>query len=252
MMNTDGCEVIIPRKYEQRYNDICKRWEDLTNLILEFEDYDKLIIWDVNNYIGIFKGYEIDKETADKMLDKEVKPLITTKESVEFVNDKPVKSVVYYHHPTKEKGRFEVDKPLHKNKSFRVKRLALYNYFVLGKPVDETLSNNRNIFDWCAGVRAKRGFKFLEYKVVNGVMDISELQKTVRYFVGGSSSKLIKLKLEDNSSSKVEAESSGECILINVDKSKSFDDYNINVNYYRKQIQKEISIMTPSTQISMF
>jgi len=48
MMNTDGFEVSIPREYEESYSSICKEWEQLTNLELEFVDYQKLIISDVN------------------------------------------------------------------------------------------------------------------------------------------------------------------------------------------------------------
>jgi hypothetical protein len=48
MMNTDGFEVRIPRECEQLYNSICKEWELLTKLELEFEDYQKMIISDVN------------------------------------------------------------------------------------------------------------------------------------------------------------------------------------------------------------
>jgi DNA polymerase len=48
MMNTDGFEVKIPRQYENQYYDICKQWEQLTKLELEFVDYQKMIISDVN------------------------------------------------------------------------------------------------------------------------------------------------------------------------------------------------------------
>ena len=30
MQNTDGLETMIPRQYEQKYYDICKEWEELT------------------------------------------------------------------------------------------------------------------------------------------------------------------------------------------------------------------------------
>lgn len=49
MMNTDGCEIMMPRKYEKKYQEICKWWENLTKIPLEHEEYQKMIIGDVNN-----------------------------------------------------------------------------------------------------------------------------------------------------------------------------------------------------------
>lgn len=48
MANTDGFELLIPREYESIYQQLCKDWEKLTNLELEFVDYKKMVIFDVN------------------------------------------------------------------------------------------------------------------------------------------------------------------------------------------------------------
>jgi hypothetical protein len=53
MQNTDGLETMIPREYVDKYMDICKRWEDITQLQLEHDTYSKIILGDVNNYIAI-------------------------------------------------------------------------------------------------------------------------------------------------------------------------------------------------------
>jgi hypothetical protein len=70
MVNTDGMECIVPKVRIDDYYSICKEWENITNLSLEFAEYKKLVLRDVNNYIGVFtnnkvkyKGtFEIDKE----------------------------------------------------------------------------------------------------------------------------------------------------------------------------------------------
>ena len=41
MQNTDGVETIIPRKYVDEYMQICKEWEEITNLNLEHDQYEK-------------------------------------------------------------------------------------------------------------------------------------------------------------------------------------------------------------------
>ena len=53
MQNTDGLETMIPREYVDKYMDICKRWEDITQLQLDHDTYSKIILGDVNNYIAI-------------------------------------------------------------------------------------------------------------------------------------------------------------------------------------------------------
>ncbi len=52
MINTDGIEIMIPRDHIDIYNEICEDWQIETSLKLEFVDYKKMIIRDVNNYIS--------------------------------------------------------------------------------------------------------------------------------------------------------------------------------------------------------
>ena len=54
MQNTDGLETIIPRSKMQIYYDVCTEWEKITNLQLEHDTYQKLILADVNNYIAVY------------------------------------------------------------------------------------------------------------------------------------------------------------------------------------------------------
>tara|TARA_R110001592_G_scaffold148167_5_gene372898 strand:- start:2434 stop:4494 length:2061 start_codon:yes stop_codon:yes gene_type:complete len=259
MVNTDGGEIIFPKEYEHLYDKICKEWEDQTDLILEYEYYDKLIIWDVNNYIGIFKSYEISYKKAQKLFKKEYpKPLI------KLVDGK------YYHHPVKCKGRFEVNKALHKNKSYRIKAIAVYNYFVHGVDPEKTLKNHRNIYDFCAGVRAKGAWKIKQTCIKNGDIYDEDTQKTVRYYVSHKGCKLVK-KLtqvveEDHSiynnkgevtksylkgdiikkQSKVEAANVLEQVAITIDPKKKFEDYDINYDFYMRLIRKEIQTVEPT------
>lgn len=83
MVNTDGIECMVPVKQYRAYLEICSQWEIETGLVLEQATYDKLIIRDVNNYIGIsgkkvkLKGaFEIDKawhkDTSSKVVSKAI------------------------------------------------------------------------------------------------------------------------------------------------------------------------------------
>jgi hypothetical protein len=239
MVNTDGGEIIIPREHEELYHQICEKWEALTKLELEFEVYEKLIIPDVNNYIGIYGGKEIPKEDAIKKIKTDFpKPLI-----------KRTRDDKYFLFNTKSKGRFEVDKPLHKNKSFRIKRLAYYNYFVHNQSAEKTLEENTNIYDYCAGTRAIGGFKFHLTCFTDNRLDTTAAQKTLRYYMSKKGCKILKVK--DDKVIKVEASKSLERIM-NKFEDKPFADYEVDTQFYLREINKEIRKIEPTNQETLF
>lgn len=83
MVNTDGIECLVRVEHFRLYLDICAQWELETGLVLEQATYDKLVIRDINNYIGVsgkkvkLKGaFEIDKgwykDTSSKVVAKAI------------------------------------------------------------------------------------------------------------------------------------------------------------------------------------
>ncbi len=212
MQNTDGLEMMIPEQYREKYFEICKVWEDMTSLQLEHDQYRKMIIADVNNYIAI--------PTDEK---KEVKC----------------------------KGRFEFDKlALHKNKSFLIIRKALYNYFVKDMSPEKTLSENKNIYDYCGGVKIKGEWEFKQICVVNGEIQHETLQKTLRYYISESGCKIIKANKNDGREIQLEAGKWMQ-VVFNKYKKLNWEDYNIDESYYLNYIYKEIANITPPPKIQM-
>jgi hypothetical protein len=69
-INTDGIMVKCPVEKVDELRQICNNWEDLTKLKLDFDYFKRVVMRDVNNYIGVFtdssvklKGiFEIDKD----------------------------------------------------------------------------------------------------------------------------------------------------------------------------------------------
>lgn len=258
MVNTDGGEIIFPKEHMHIYDRICKEWEKQTDLVLEFEEYEKLIIWDVNNYIGIFKPYEVEFEKAKEQFDKSF-----PKDLFKQIDGKT------YHYPIKLKGRFEIDKALHKNKSYRIKPIAIYNYFVHAKKIEKTMRENTNIYDYCAGVRAVGNWKIKQTCYEAGDMVNHDTQKTVRYIVSKRGCKLIKeeksivkesfhmtnkagviVKTYNKGDTsikqiKVEAEKVLERVVIKIDKDQPFENYEINYDFYAKLIKNEIETVQP-------
>lgn len=62
--NTDGITVLCPRQYRPLYDEICQWWQDYTCLGLEFADYTKMIIRDVNNYIAVYDSGKVKRKGA--------------------------------------------------------------------------------------------------------------------------------------------------------------------------------------------
>jgi hypothetical protein len=54
--NTDGCELMVPEHQIPLYEKICKQWQDETGMLLEFDEYQKIIMMNVNNYLAITKS----------------------------------------------------------------------------------------------------------------------------------------------------------------------------------------------------
>ena len=213
MQNTDGLETIIPREYVDKYMEICARWEELTNLELEHDTYSKIVLGDVNNYIAI---------TEDGK--------------------------------SKCKGRFEYkDLALHKNKSFLIIPKALHAYFVEGIDPEKYLSENQNIFDYCGGVKIKGDWKYVEKHIKNGVYAEKELQKTIRYYICNSGSKIVKINKSDGREIQTEAGKWLQQVYINHIDDMPFDEYEINTKYYLENIRKEIEGLEPNkNQLTLF
>jgi hypothetical protein len=212
MQNTDGIEMIIPREYKDKYLEICSDWEKTTNLELEHDTYSKIILGDVNNYIAI---------TEDGK--------------------------------AKCKGRFDFENlALHKNKSFLIIPKAIFNYFVNGIEPKEYLKTQKNIFDYCGGVKIKGDWKFYEHSVVNGNYAKLPLQHTIRYYISHKGSKIIKTNLLDSREIQVEAGKWMQTVMINYVE-KDIAEYDINYDYYLEKIEKEINSLEPRVeQLKLF
>jgi hypothetical protein len=243
MTNTDGVEIMIPDQCKDQYMEICKEWESLTNLKLEHDEYQKLIVPDVNNYIGIFKFNEVSKTDFIKLQGSNPEALFK-KEGDKF-----------YFAATKCKGRFDFKNlALHKNKSFQVIPKTLYNYFVHGTDPKKHIYKNRNIFDFCGQTKTNRNWKFINIGVEKGIPYNNDIQKTLRYYVSKSGSKIIKHNVQDDREINVV---SGKWMqtIFNLYEEKYWSDYNIDYQFYLQRIDKEIKAMRPElfiNQMSLF
>lgn len=63
-LNTDGLTVALPVNKEEEYKEVCEQWEKQVGLQLEFVDYSRMMIRDVNNYIAVYKKGGVKRKGA--------------------------------------------------------------------------------------------------------------------------------------------------------------------------------------------
>jgi hypothetical protein len=202
MINTDGFEISIPKQYYNDYIEICKEWEDEQKLILEHDQYEKIVLRDVNNYIGKFKSGKI-----------------------------------------KCKGAFEYENlALHKNKSYLIIRRAIHDYFMFNTPVEETVVNCTNIFDFCAFSKINGNWSFYLESSHKGEYKLEKLQKTLRYYNTRTPQKIIKVENSTRKKIKLEADNRWTQEVYNVHTpGKDIKDYKIEYRFYIEKALSEIT-----------
>ncbi len=239
MQNTDGLETMIPVKYIDKYFEICKEWEQITKLSLEHDQYSKMIIADVNNYIAQFKEVEVSKEDYDKEMKKNPHFIFKEQDGRYFISK------------TKCKGRFEFNElALHKNKSSLVIPKMIYNYFIHDVSPQEDINNHKNIFDYCIGIKSKG-----DWVIKDSFLNV--YQKINRFYVANKGVRLYKHNITDGRIISVIADSNIHQQLVNrIDPNIDISYYDINYNYYVKNAINEISKIVPTVfnveQLNLF
>ena len=242
LQNTDGLETMIPREYEEKYYEICKQWEEITNLKLEHDKYDKIILGDVNNYIAVSMPKRVDYDT-----------ILGIRQDFPHYPTTRIMPGVYEYTAVKCKGRFEfADLALHKNKSHLVISKGIFYYLVHGIDPREFLQSQTNIFDFCAGKKIRGDWKFIKEYIDNGDHKKEPLQNTIRYYMSNSGCKIMKENYTDGRSTQTEAGKYLQTVFIDYVE-KDIKDYDLNYDYYLEKIMKEIHKLEPFiNQLSLF
>lgn len=211
--NTDGITVKIPRDQQEAYYLICKHWEEDTNLDLEYVEYSKMIIRDVNNYMAV-----------------------TTKGKGKY------------------KGAFEIDKVVgnepayHKDNSFKIIPLAISNYFIDNKPIEDTIKNHNNIYDFCGRQKfTKDSYGQIQYVKDNRLV-VEKQQKNVRYYISKSGKTFIK---KYNKGTNEIINKGFQVEVFNEYIEKDIKDYNIDYMFYIIECNKIINIVQKK-QLQLF
>jgi hypothetical protein len=202
MQNTDGLEMMIPENKKDLYYTICSDWEILTNLALEHDEYKRLILRDVNNYIAVYKNGKTK-----------------CKGFFEFSG-----------------------LALHKNKSFLIIPKAIYNYFVNDIKPEDYLDQNQDFMDYCGAVKAKGEWTFQTQEMKDGEVCITNLQKLNRYYVSTTGTKMVKVHPDGREiQTEAGRWRQTICNDMSQIENIPFDELNIDKAYYLESIYKEIN-----------
>ena len=212
MANTDGITVRIHKNKVEEFNKIKEEWKTKTvntiNYELEEVRYKKMVFSTVNDYLAIKEG----EKTEDSV---------------------------------KLKGDFMKDFELHKNKSARICPIALEKWYVEGIPVEKTIKEHVNIYDFAIRQKATRDFHY-EGHSKNGK---SIYNKLIRYYVANTGEKLLKIKNPSCTTnaapvSIIEKKDDGigyDCVVCNfLPKTTKVEDSNINFDYYIEECNRII------------
>jgi len=198
-VNTDGVTVSHNKNIKEKVLQICKHWEVITKLTLEYANYERMVIRDVNNYIAVSTDGKI-----------------------------------------KEKGAFETKKDWHKDNSYMVVPLAVRNYFVYDKPIEETLREHKNILDFCGRYKAGKGWH-VEYAYLDGLQEkrlqFGKIYRYIPVHKGGTS---LKLNLDGREHHLCEGS-----MTVPYNQIVDFDWNNINYPFFVNECQKLIQTIQP-------
>jgi hypothetical protein len=158
-INTDGLTIKHPFGLESWIKKVCFWWENLTQLELEYNNYNKIFIRDCNNYI------------AEK-------------------TDGSLKRKGAYCHETPRENPNTQEVPWHKNHSALVVPKAAEAALVRGEDIKTFIENHKDIYDFMLRTKVSRtnNLVMVDYEK----KDIP-LQRVSRYYISMMGYDLIKL-----------------------------------------------------------
>ena len=131
---------------------------------------------------------------------------------------------------------------------------SLVKYFTENIPIEETIYNHRDIYDFCKSVNVGSQFDLISINVKNNNIKEEKIQKHTRFYVAKKGSYLVKRYRDKDKQISLTA---GKHVQIFNDyfEVDDFKDYNIDYVYYLKEANKlkeRIEKNIEKQQLSLF
>ena len=213
--------LMLIEQYELNGIRVISANTDGVTVIVSNDLMDKM--FEINKWWCELTQYELERADYQKIIFSTVNDYLAIKTDGEI----------------KKKGDFLTDFELHKNKSARVCAIALEQYFVNNTPIEQTIRNHSNIYDFCLRQKASKDFHYEGVNRNTGKKTI--YNKLIRYYVSKIGDKLLKVKNEDcdTNAADVSQVEAGEWVMHVCNHLKPDHPMdNINYDYYIERANK--------------
>jgi hypothetical protein len=156
--NTDGVTVKCPHDSVDFMGEVCQWWEGYTDLVLESAVYTKMIIKNVNAYIGVFEDGKLKRKKS-------------------------------YCHMWNPENKKDYDLEWHKDMSSLVIPKAAEAYLIRGVPIEEFIYSHQDNFDFMLRAKVNKSSRLY--------IGNDEIQRTSRYFVTVDGQPMSKISVLD-------------------------------------------------------
>lgn len=246
MSNTDGITLLVPSDRYSEFQKIYKDWERSTGLKMEETEYEKMVIYAVNDYVAFKKGYSEVKDTLtwdnpEDVLEYNYAFIKTT------ANNDNISEYV------KAKGLFGYYARLGKGLDSLIVAKALIDYYGKGTPIEKTISNGEYIYDYVIFQKVGKQYDVL--------WNDEKIQHINRFYVSKQAPFLYKSKKtvkHDKKTGTVSTIKSKEGVIagrgiqiFNKYEDKPMPHYKIDYSYYITRANDIINALEPA-QLQLF
>lgn len=198
-VNTDGVMFIAKKDRESDIMESVSELEQLTKLSFEADRYEAFYQYAVNDYFGVKDGFSETKD--ENMIEK--------------------------------KGMFITESILGKGLSPVIIPKAVINYFLLNIPIEQTIRECNNIYDFLMGQRVAKQFK-VEY-------NNKYITRINRYYASTNGYWLYKVKEEDGELKFANMLTKSGVTILNKVEDTSTTNKKINYAYYISEARKIVN-----------
>ena len=129
-----------------------------------------------------------------------------------------------------------------------VKReLSDFKYFIDNIPIEQTIKNHKDIFDFCIRLKLKKTTDGIFTYVDDGIISEHKLPRTTRYYISNKGGTILKKHHSTNRSEGVNVGYRTTLFNNYVEK----ENYDINYTYYIKECYKIVDIIE-NKQLELF
>ena len=212
--NTDGLMIGYDPKREPEVNKVVSEWEARTRLNMEYTEIKRIVQKDVNNYVLVAGAtYLIDKD-GNRKVTKPDKDKISTKGGyVSLFNG----------------GDF-------KNNSLVIVHKALVEYFIHDVPVEDTINNATDVFDFQIIAKTGQTYKGTVYEYDGEKLPT---QRVNRVYASADEKRGTVYKVKDNGRLDKVANIPEHCFIDNIGTDVKLAD--IDKQYYIDLAKKRIA-----------